>query len=264
MTYTVDSRDLLRAGRDAEARGDEIVGCWHSHTHTDAYPSPTDVRQAGGPDWMYVIVSLRDQRPMLRAYRIRDGADRRDPGGARPGLTHSGLGYSMPCGTRGSRTVAPDPGASSPRPSSGRADRRRCAAASAACRAHRHRRHAGGRHRDRPRRRGASRSSRRTPKRVDLKWLWIDFRTTPGVLVLVALFLGVVAAVVIGAVVRRNRRIRLNEREELEPHAAEPRTTVDAGSCGNPERLRSGCSLRSVPDGSCSDFCTKGPLCRSR
>jgi uncharacterized integral membrane protein len=52
-------------------------------------------------------------------------------------------------------------------------------------------------------------------KRVDLKWLWIDFRTTPGVLALIALFLGVVAAVVIGAAIRRNRRTRLNEREEL-------------------------------------------------
>ena len=73
MTYTVDSRDLLRAGRDAEARGEELVGCWHSHTHTDAYPSPTDVRQAEWyPTWIYVIVSLRDQ-PVLRAYRIRNG-----------------------------------------------------------------------------------------------------------------------------------------------------------------------------------------------
>ncbi len=53
--------------------GDEIVGVWHSHTHTDAYPSPTDVRQAVDPMWVYVIVSLRDEVPMLRAYRIRDG-----------------------------------------------------------------------------------------------------------------------------------------------------------------------------------------------
>ena len=37
------------------------------------YPSPTDVRQAVDPAWLYVIVSLRDQAPMLRAYRIRDG-----------------------------------------------------------------------------------------------------------------------------------------------------------------------------------------------
>jgi proteasome lid subunit RPN8/RPN11 len=58
--------------RAAEASGVEIVGVWHSHTHTDAFPSPTDVRQAVDPAWLYVIVSLRDQAPVLRAYRIRD------------------------------------------------------------------------------------------------------------------------------------------------------------------------------------------------
>ncbi len=72
-TYTVDGRDYLRATRDAEARGDEIIGVWHSHTHTDPYPSPTDVRSAVDPMWIYVIVSLRDDVPMLRAFRIRDG-----------------------------------------------------------------------------------------------------------------------------------------------------------------------------------------------
>jgi proteasome lid subunit RPN8/RPN11 len=72
-TYTVDGRDYLRASRDAESRGDDIIGVWHSHTHTDAYPSPTDIRQAVDPMWIYVIVSLRDEVPMLRAFRIRDG-----------------------------------------------------------------------------------------------------------------------------------------------------------------------------------------------
>jgi proteasome lid subunit RPN8/RPN11 len=72
-TYTVDPRDMLAAMRAAEADGDEIVGVWHSHTHTDPYPSPTDVRQAVDPAWWYPIVSLRDGEPMLRAYRIVDG-----------------------------------------------------------------------------------------------------------------------------------------------------------------------------------------------
>jgi proteasome lid subunit RPN8/RPN11 len=73
-TYTVEPRDMLRVMRDAEARGDDIVGVWHSHTHTDAYPSPTDVRLAVDPSWICAILSLRDAVPMLRAYRIRDGA----------------------------------------------------------------------------------------------------------------------------------------------------------------------------------------------
>lgn len=72
-TYTVDSRDLLRSMREAESRGHALVGVWHSHTHTDAYPSQTDVRAALEPGWIYVLVSLKHAEPVLRAYRIRDG-----------------------------------------------------------------------------------------------------------------------------------------------------------------------------------------------
>lgn len=68
--YTVEPIDHLRAERDAEQRGLEIIGVMHSHTHTDAYPSPTDVRQAPDPWWHYVIVSLRDEAPTLRSFRI--------------------------------------------------------------------------------------------------------------------------------------------------------------------------------------------------
>ena len=71
--YTVDPRDHLRADRDAEDRGMEIVGVVHSHTHTEAYPSPTDVAQAPDPSWRYLIVSLKREAPETRAYRIVDG-----------------------------------------------------------------------------------------------------------------------------------------------------------------------------------------------
>jgi proteasome lid subunit RPN8/RPN11 len=71
--YTVDPRDHLRADRDAEDRGLEIIGVMHSHTHTEAYPSPTDVAQAPDPAWHYVIVSLKREAAVLRSYRIVDG-----------------------------------------------------------------------------------------------------------------------------------------------------------------------------------------------
>jgi [CysO sulfur-carrier protein]-S-L-cysteine hydrolase len=75
LTYRIDGRDQIAAMRAAEERGEAIVGCWHSHTHTDAYPSATDVAQAAWyPEWVYVLVSLRDADPVLRAYRIREGA----------------------------------------------------------------------------------------------------------------------------------------------------------------------------------------------
>ena len=51
----------------------EVVGVMHSHTHTDAYPSPTDVRQAVDPAWHYLIVSLKYEVPVVRSYLIVDG-----------------------------------------------------------------------------------------------------------------------------------------------------------------------------------------------
>jgi [CysO sulfur-carrier protein]-S-L-cysteine hydrolase len=71
--YTIDPKDHLRAERDAEDRGMEILGVMHSHTHTEAYPSPTDVAQAPDPGWHYVIVSLKREAPVLRSYRIVEG-----------------------------------------------------------------------------------------------------------------------------------------------------------------------------------------------
>ena len=72
--YTVPAKDFLRIDRAAGADGLEVIGVVHSHTHTEAYPSPTDVAQAPDPSWHYVIVSLRDEAPMLRSYRIVDDA----------------------------------------------------------------------------------------------------------------------------------------------------------------------------------------------
>jgi proteasome lid subunit RPN8/RPN11 len=77
--YTVDPGEHLRADRDAERRGLEILGVFHSHTHTDPYPSPTDVAQAPDPSWHYLIVSLRDGEPMLRSFRIREGQIEEEP-----------------------------------------------------------------------------------------------------------------------------------------------------------------------------------------
>ena len=71
--YTVDPKQHLRADRDSEDRGMVINGVFHSHTRTEAYPSPTDVAQAPDPTWHYVIVSLRGEAPTLRSYRIIGG-----------------------------------------------------------------------------------------------------------------------------------------------------------------------------------------------
>ena len=82
--YTIPPLAHLRIERAAEAEGLEVIGVVHSHTHTDAYPSPTDVAQAPDPGWHYVIVSLRHEAPVVRSYRIVDGKITEEPVGRLP------------------------------------------------------------------------------------------------------------------------------------------------------------------------------------
>jgi proteasome lid subunit RPN8/RPN11 len=86
---------MLAVDRQAQASGSDIMGVFHSHTHTDAYPSPTDVAQAQDPGWHYVLVSLRDTHPVVRSYAIVDGAVTEEPV-AVPGLGEDPPGDGEP------------------------------------------------------------------------------------------------------------------------------------------------------------------------
>jgi proteasome lid subunit RPN8/RPN11 len=85
LIYEIDPKEMLEVDRAARALGADIMGVFHSHTHTDAYPSPTDVAQALDPGWHYVLVSLRDTHPVVRSYRIVEGVITEEPVGV-PGL----------------------------------------------------------------------------------------------------------------------------------------------------------------------------------
>ncbi len=74
-TYAIGPDGFLAADQALGPRGLEVIGVMHSHTHTDPYPSPTDVAQADNPlllGWHYIIVSLRDREPMLRSWLLDD------------------------------------------------------------------------------------------------------------------------------------------------------------------------------------------------
>jgi [CysO sulfur-carrier protein]-S-L-cysteine hydrolase len=77
--YSIDGKEHLRAERDAEDQGLEIIGVMHSHTHTEAYPSPTDINQAPDPSWHYLIVSLKRDAPVVRSYYLVDGSVDEEP-----------------------------------------------------------------------------------------------------------------------------------------------------------------------------------------
>jgi len=80
VTYSLDPQEHFRALRHAEANGWHLAGVFHSHTHSPARPSPTDVAQAFEPDWLYVLVSLEDRdAPEVRGFWIRDGKVEEEP-----------------------------------------------------------------------------------------------------------------------------------------------------------------------------------------
>ena len=71
--YVVDPRDQIRIIGEIDGAGEELVGIYHSHTRSAAYPSQTDVNLAEGwPDPLYLICSIADAEPDLRAFAIRD------------------------------------------------------------------------------------------------------------------------------------------------------------------------------------------------
>lgn len=78
--YDVHPDDLLRLTIATEDAGEAFWAIVHSHTHTPARPSATDIRQAVYPDALYVLVSLAAEEadptsgsPSLRAWRIVGG-----------------------------------------------------------------------------------------------------------------------------------------------------------------------------------------------
>lgn len=69
--YSMDPQEQLQVERRMRQAGQQLVGIFHSHTASPAYPSSVDVRLAISPDVSYVLVSLQDQaHPEFKSYRI--------------------------------------------------------------------------------------------------------------------------------------------------------------------------------------------------
>jgi len=84
-TYRFDPKEQYRAMTEIEDEGLEIYAIYHSHTQTEAFPSATDRARAHREDprsgqlmaWFpgtrYLIASLAEERPVLRAFTFEDG-----------------------------------------------------------------------------------------------------------------------------------------------------------------------------------------------
>lgn len=77
LRYSVHPDDLVRITFAIEDADEDLVAIFHSHTHSPAIPSPTDLRAAMYPDAFYLLASLTDPSASpaaaLRAWRIRSG-----------------------------------------------------------------------------------------------------------------------------------------------------------------------------------------------
>ena len=74
VAYEIDPREHLAARKRCRANGRVILGAYHSHPRSAAVPSVTDVAEAYyGSEFVYVIVSLEREPPVVRAYRIEHG-----------------------------------------------------------------------------------------------------------------------------------------------------------------------------------------------
>jgi [CysO sulfur-carrier protein]-S-L-cysteine hydrolase len=74
LRYEMDPQGQYDALKSIEDAGDELIGIYHSHTRSAAYPSQTDVNEARmWPEQAYVIVSLENEEaPDVKAYDLAD------------------------------------------------------------------------------------------------------------------------------------------------------------------------------------------------
>jgi proteasome lid subunit RPN8/RPN11 len=80
LNYRVDPKVLLAVFDEMDQRELELLGIYHSHTHSPAYPSKTDRDLAGYPEAHYLIVSLQHrEQPTIRAFRIVQGQVSEEP-----------------------------------------------------------------------------------------------------------------------------------------------------------------------------------------
>lgn len=69
--YFMDPEEQLKVFKEIRNSGLEMLAVYHSHPHSQAYPSESDREAAFYPEAAYVIVSLKDPaEPELRAFRI--------------------------------------------------------------------------------------------------------------------------------------------------------------------------------------------------
>jgi proteasome lid subunit RPN8/RPN11 len=75
IRYAMSPQEQLKVFEEMERETLEMVGIYHSHTHTTPFPSETDVKLAFYPEVFSVIISLQEEKnPQVKAFRIQKDA----------------------------------------------------------------------------------------------------------------------------------------------------------------------------------------------
>lgn len=68
--FSMDPREQLAAVKDMRSSGLTLLGNWHSHPESPSRPSEEDKRLAYDPAVNYLILSLMEEEPVLKAFTI--------------------------------------------------------------------------------------------------------------------------------------------------------------------------------------------------
>lgn len=71
--FTMDAKEQFAAVQDMRSKGLKLAAVYHSHPETPARPSPEDIRLACDPEISYVIVSLKNNKPTVKFFKILKG-----------------------------------------------------------------------------------------------------------------------------------------------------------------------------------------------
>ncbi|MDR1811018.1 MAG: M67 family metallopeptidase [Prevotella sp.] len=71
--FSFDPQEQFNVLKEARSNGKRIIANYHSHPATPARPSEEDIRLAYDPNIIYIIVSLAQETPDVKAFSIVSG-----------------------------------------------------------------------------------------------------------------------------------------------------------------------------------------------
>lgn len=69
--FTFDPKEQFQVVKEARANGLKLLSVYHSHPESPARLSEEDIKLLNDPEMIYIIVSLREAKPAVKAYQIR-------------------------------------------------------------------------------------------------------------------------------------------------------------------------------------------------